>query len=471
MARSSNFFTTTFLPLMLSLSLVSCIQGVPTPAIPTTPAAATTTEPLAVITYVEGQVFVTNGTVYHRAPGLMAPVPQAATPTVAPTTAAPPAATQAPNAAPTSAPPTIAPPTSIPPPAQPQGEQAATPMQIVAAGATIRTAPDSSATIVCLSGQAYRVTGGQRIAVTSTLCQSAQPLPADSVPAVAPDNGRLVEKNDGSAVIEGETRERESDYGQLPIILSPRNTALLTLTPMLSWVDVTDAIEYELSLSGLSSFAEIIVAAPDLPCTEDVRTAPSRICTYPWPPEWQLEAGQRYFLNISARTGIAAPLRESETSALRALTAAEAAQLQTTLAEIAGLDLDPVTRNLLLAGHYRAYNMLDQAISAYVEAYAAQPTPEIAVALGDVYLAADSQRFAFLAYQNALGIGSEQTQENLAVQAAAEFGIGLVYFSRDNFVEAEPHFGQAVDLYTQIGAQAEREAAQHAREEAEKRRS
>lgn len=473
MFRTSNFFTKSSLPILLSLCLVSCTLGTPIPVtstlapdLSTQPAgeraAIGQAEPIAVITYIEGEVFVTAAIAHNGSPKLMVPIPQVATPSIAPTTAAP----QAP-----SAPPTAVPATAAPLPTQPPVEQPATPLQTVAAGATIRTAPDSSATIVCLSGHAYRVTSGQRIAVTSTLCQSAQPLPANSVPAVAPDNGRLVAKNDGSAVIEGETRERESDYGQLPIILSPRNTALLTLTPMLSWIDVTGAIDYELSLSGLSSFAEIIVAAPDLSCTESAHTAPNRICTYPWPTEWHLESGQRYFLTVSARTGIAAPLRESETSALRTLAAAEAAQLQTTLAEINRLDLDQVTRQLLLAGHYRAYNVFDQAISAYVEAYDAQPTPEVAVALGDLYLAVDLQRFAFLAYQSALDQAAAIGHENMAAQAAAEFGIGLVYYSRGNYAEAEPHLRQAIALYTAMGTTQEQAHAQIALEAAQKRRS
>lgn len=482
MFRTSSFFTKSSLPILLSLCLVSCTLGTPTPVTPTLApelstqpagerAAIGQAEPIAVITYIEGEVFVTAAIAHNWSPKLMAPLPQAATRSVAPTTDVPPTATQAPSAPPTLAPATAVPATAAPLPTQPPAEQPATPLQTVAAGATIRTAPDSSATIVCLSGQAYRVTGGQRIAVTSTLCQSAQPLPANSVPAVAPDNGRLVEKNDGSTVIEGETRERESDYGQLPIILNPRNTALLTLTPTLNWVDVTGALEYELRLSGLSSFAEILVDANSLTCHEDVRTTPNRICTHPWPSEWQLALGQRYFLTVSARTSIAAPLRESETSALRTLSDAEAEKLQTTITEIAALDLDVVTRSLLLAGHSRTYNALDQAIGAYAEAYAVQPAPEIAVALGDVYLAADLQRFAAFTYQEALTQSAIAKSENLAVRAAAELGLGLVYYSRANYAEAEPHLREAVELYTAVGAIKEQENAQAALEAARKRLS
>jgi len=480
MVGITPFFKTTLVALLVSVLLVGCTPALPAPtAVPTlaptsvspveeapAPTVAAVAESIAIITYVEGDVFVADAVALQRSPGLMAPVPQAATPTTALPTTAPPAATQAANPAPTLPPPPAPLPTAIPPaalpPAQPQAEQPATAFQQVAAGATVRTAPDSSATIVCLSGQAYRVTGGQRVAITSTLCQRAQPLPANSIPAVAPNNGSLVEKIDSSVIVEGETRERESDYGQLPIILSPRNTSLLTLTPTLTWVDVSGALEYVLRLSGLSSFDDVVIVAADLACVEDERTAPNRICTVAWPAAWPIEPAQRYFFTVSARTGIASPLRESETSALRTLTAADAAQLQATVAEIEALDLDPVTRNLLLAGHYRAYGVLEQAIVAYVQAYALQPVSEVAVALGDLYLKVDLQRFALRAYQDTLDQLATAEKDNPAARAAAEFGIGLVYYSRANYAEAEPHFVEAVELYTQIGAESERNAAQAA---------
>ncbi len=480
MSKANHLLIKNTLTMLLSLSLVSCTSATPTPASPQptmmTPTVAQA-EPIAVITYIEGEVFVTAPVAQHRSPGLMAPVPQAVTPTVARTKAAPATAIQAASTAPASAPPTIAPATAVPataapPAARAPAEQAATAFQTVAAGATVRTAPDSSATIVCLNGQAYRVSGGQRVAITSTLCQSAQPLPANSVPAVAPNaDGSPGGDNDGSTILAGETRERESDYGQLPVILSPRNTTLLTLAPELRWVEVTTAIEYELSLSGLSAFAEIVVDANSLTCHEDLRTTPSRICTYPWPAEWPLALGQRYFLTVSARTGIAAPLRESETSALRTLSDTAATELQAIITEIATLDLDVVTRHLLLAGHARTYHVLEQAIDAYVAAYAVQPTPEIAVALGDVYLAVELQRFAALAYQAALDQIVAEGTDKPAVRAAAEFGLGLVYYSRGNYAEAEPHLSEAVTLYATLGAEKAQAAAQAALDAAEKRRS
>jgi len=312
----------------------------------------------------------------------------------------------------------------------------------------------ASVTFVCRNNKLYRVTGQTTVLVNGQTCGSGQALPKQSVPAVKPDQGRVRSVN-GSAVIEGETRERESDYGQLPIIISPRNTALLDPKPLISWVEVSGSSEYVLSLSGLAAFDDVVVDAESLTCGANAQTAPNRVCSLPWPAQWTLEPDQRYFLTISARTGIAAPLRPSEASALRTLPADAAAQVQAEAATLQALKLDPVTQNYLLAGLYAEHGLFDAAITAYVDAEASQQAPVPAVALGDLYLQVKLQRFAFNAYQRALDELAAQDQDDPAVHAAAEFGISLVYYSRANYKEAEAHLVTAQGFYTQSGGTAQ----------------
>ncbi|MCB0129176.1 MAG: hypothetical protein KDE58_43215, partial [Caldilineaceae bacterium] len=347
---------TSYLLLLLLSGCVTPTPGQPTPtfAPPTATVKGATAErstdnadTIAVLTYVQGAVFVDEPAAHTRSLGLMRPV---------------------------------------------AAEIQATAFQELREGSTVRAAPDAMATIVCYGDQAYQVTDGTQTVVNSTTCGSGLPLPPGSVPYVAPTRGRLID-NDGSVVIEGETREREADYGQLPIIVSPRNTALFALDPTIAWVDVSGALEYVLSLSGLASFADVTIAADAVDCVADERTAPNRICTAPWPADWQLDPDQRYFLTVSARTGIAAPLRESEVSSLRTLVATDLESVQATSAAIDALGLDPVTQNLLRAGRFREAGLAAQAIAAYEAAYIAQPTHEVAIALGDPYLDAELQRF------------------------------------------------------------------------------
>jgi tetratricopeptide (TPR) repeat protein len=323
---------------------------------------------------------------------------------------------------------------------------------------------------VCANGYACGVSGPSTVVVNAATCNSGYPLPGNGPEYVRPDNGRT-RSYDGSTVIEGETRERESDYGQIPVIYSPRNTTLLTMTPELAWVEASSASEYVLSLSGLDAFADVTLTVDELVCNDDERSAPNRICTHPWPSEWTLTAGQRYFLTINARTGIASPLRPSEPSALRTLDGEAAAQVQATASEFAAIQTDPLTPRLLLGGLYAEHQLYADAIAAYEVAVAVQPSPQSYVTLGDLYLGTDLQRFAFAAYQQALDLLATEQLDDPAVTAAAEFGIGLVYYSRANYKEAEPHFVTAVELYRQFGAEEEQLAAEYALEETRRRLS
>jgi tetratricopeptide (TPR) repeat protein len=225
-----------------------------------------------------------------------------------------------------------------------------------------------------------------------------------------------------------------------------------------------------LSLSGRKGYEEITVDAAELDCVDHTLTKPNRICSLPWPAaKWPLEPGQRYFLAVAARTGVAADLRSSETSALRTLAGDAAGAVEADVAEIDALDLGAVTQELRLASLYAEQGLYGDAIDAYEQALAAQPTPEIYVALGDVYSQVALYRWAFEAYQNALDLLSEG-EDDPAVRAAAEFGIGRVYYTyADNFAEAAKHFETALHLYEAADAPKWSQAAQRALEEARER--
>lgn len=340
--------------------------------------------------------------------------------------------------------------------------------QVLKDGSRLQVAADAKVTVICFQERWFAVDQPSEVDVTQQ-CATAALLPANTAQLVKPDGGRLV-LLEGSLALEEQARgERESDYGNIPIILSPRNTSLLGVPPTITWVEVSGALEYQLNLSGLNSFDDVILAAETVTCVEESRSAPNRVCATSWPVAWALEPGQRYFLTVSTRTGIASPVRESETSALRTLTADETEQIQTDINSVKALPPDSVTRNLLLAGLYREHGLLDAAIRAYEDVLTKQSTPEVAVTLGDIYLAVDLQRFAFFAYQNALNSLDGEGQSEQGVRAAAEFGIGLVYFTRQNFVEAKNHLTIAVELYTYLGQETALRNAQIALEEATKR--
>lgn len=351
------------------------------------------------------------------------------------------------------------------------GEQTARrakPGQVLAAGATVRVPAGAQVGLICSTERWIDLAGESDWQLTEAACQQGHELLPGTYRGMAPKPGEIL-VFEGSKVLEAQTKEKEVDYGRIPVILNPRNTSLLGLTPELRWVEVGDAIEYVLALSGVSPFEEITVDAGELTCVDHPLAAPNRICSLPWPAsEWPLEQGQRYFLTVAARTGIAADLRSSEKSALRTLAGDAAGEVEAAVAEVKALNLDAVTLDLWLAGLYAEHELYGDAIAALERVLETQPAPVLHVALGNGYSEIALYRWAFDAYHRALALLSEG-KDDLAVRAAAEFGIGRVYYNyADNFAEAAQHFEAAVQLYEETGAAEWLEAAQQAFEEAEK---
>jgi tetratricopeptide (TPR) repeat protein len=338
--------------------------------------------------------------------------------------------------------------------------------QPLLAGTTIDMGEGASATIHCLADRLLVFTGPSQVTIDAARCEDGEPLPGSSTRLV-PGGGRL-RVNHNSLELEGEAREAEGDYGNIPIIVNPRNTNLLESMPTVQWIEVPGAIEYVLELSGPTSFAPVTLKAESLACFADERTTPYRLCASEWGTEWQLAAGRRYFLTVSARLGIASPLRRSQRSSLRILDTATATQLQGEISAIKARQLDPVTVDLLLAGLYAEHEVYAQAIPHFERVLAVQPAPVLAVTVGDAYRAIDLQRFAALAYRQALD-GLDPGKDDPAVRAAAEFGLGMVEYRRMQFALAEPHFVKAVELYHQVAAQEELAAAQTALAKTQKR--
>lgn len=336
----------------------------------------------------------------------------------------------------------------------------------LAAGDRLQLAEDAHITVICFADYYFTVDVAGEVEITEERCAAGTGMPTGSAQRVKPDAGRIV-LIEGSLALEEQARERESDYGNIPIILSPRNTNLLDFAPEISWVAVEGALKYQLSLSGLAAFDDVVLDANAVVCADELDVVGSRVCATAWPESWTLGAGQRYFLTVSARTGIAAPLRESAVSALRTVSADEIAVIQQQENEIQALGLDEDTQALLLAELYVRHEFYAQAIAIYNQ-MATQNSPLLFVTLGEIYREVNLQRYAFYAYQNALAL-PELGESDLAMRAAAEFGIGQVYFAQQNYIEAQKHYSTAADHYKQTNLVTEMKAAQVGLDEASKR--
>ncbi|MFZ1241754.1 MAG: tetratricopeptide repeat protein [Anaerolineae bacterium] len=342
-----------------------------------------------------------------------------------------------------------------------QSSAPARPFRALQSGASVRLAANSRATVVCFNNRALPLLGPLVVRITGQRCQSGTPLPSKAAGRVRPAAGRIRSAG-GSLAVEGEAREKEEDYGSFAIILNPRNTALQELAPVLQWVEVPGAIEYQVKLNNPTASFELVLDSAQLTCVEDGHTTPHRVCSAPWPTsKGALVPGQTYFLTVGARKSFAEAWRLTpQPSQLQPLTAEQADQVQAEETTIKKLGLDDVTVNLLLAGLYTEHKLYGQAIAAYERALVLQPVAVLYVTLGDIYRQTDLHRFALDAYEQALKL-LVHSEDDPAVHAAAEFGLGQVYYAyAGNYAEAKSHYAEAVRLYEHLDAAEELKAAQ-----------
>lgn len=349
-----------------------------------------------------------------------------------------------------------------------QGGSPAVPYQPLYPGTSLYLAPNAGVTIVCFNDYYLAIQGQAALSVSYENCQTGTRLPQGYGRSVRPGGDGRIRARSGSFVWEEPAREAEGDYGRVPVILAPRNTALLEREPPLRWTGVRGAIEYVLSLSGPGSFPDQQIDAEDLSCVEDDRAAPGLLCSSPWPSAvWALQGGRTYFLTVSARTGVASPLRTSEESRLRPLAEDQATQLSARVKDLQALGLDSVTQDVLLGGLYADQGLHTLAIEAYERALAAQPAPVLHIAVGDAYREIELHRAAYAAYAAALTLLGEDGEA--AQRAAIEYGIGQIEFASVNYAEAIKHFALSVELYQALDAAESLQAAQRGLDEARKR--
>jgi tetratricopeptide (TPR) repeat protein len=268
--------------------------------------------------------------------------------------------------------------------------------------------------------------------------------------------GRILPKN-GALLLELETRNVEVGLG--PILLSPRDTAVMDAYPRLVWTRVPDAVEYEIELRGPVA-TSIRLAADGLHCGHG--SGPWHdldVCSWTPSGKWPaLEPEKPLFLRFGSRQALAASLRQAhEVYQIHLLAVNDQRRMQEGLRQIATLPVDKASRLLLTAGAYAQGGLYANAVATYDEALQAQEIPEARVTLGDLYLTLGLTALADREYRQVLAGAPDH-----AAQAAAELGLGQVSYFRKRFDDARAHFERARELYVTLGLPAEAEDARAA---------
>lgn len=332
----------------------------------------------------------------------------------------------------------------------------ATQRQVIRRGETVHLPTGAQLTLICSTETLVSLTGPRDWVLDATACGRGLPLPAKSYNNLASYAGRILPRN-GSLLLELETRNVEMGLG--PILLSPRNTAVIDANPSLTWTRVPEAIEYEIEIRGPIE-SSIRVAAGPLHCGHS--SGPWHdldVCSWTPSGRWPvLEPEKSVFLKLGYRQTLTASFRQvREVYQINRLSVNDQRGLQEGLRQIAILPVDKASRLLLTAGAYAQVRLYADAIATYHEALQAEEIPEARVTLGDLYLSIGLTALADREYRQILASTS-----STATQAAAELGLGQVAYFCKHFGDAQAHFERARGLYTILGLPAEAEEAQAA---------
>lgn len=325
------------------------------------------------------------------------------------------------------------------------------PWHVVRAGARFVVPKGARLGIVCSTEFFVRIEGPASWELDEKACSHGRHLARVDYELIVPQGGRL-RVVPGLLGLAQEMRGNEDDL-LAPTILSPRNTALRTPRPSISWVRVPSAVEYRIEWSGRGQASfQLRLDAEDAHCAAGWEGL--EICSIPWPADRpDLSPGQTFFLKMAARDGIVAPWHESPAVEIHTLEVGKAAKLEARFHDLEGLGLSGTALETARAGLLAQNQLLADAAEAYRKLVASSPAAELEVTLADSYLRMGLLHLAASQYSKVA------TNESPTVRAATAFGLGQIEYGRNRYAKAKAHFLEAERLYAREGLKEEAAAA------------
>jgi len=271
-------------------------------------------------------------------------------------------------------------------------------------------------------------------------------LPAgrfSGLPCAAPEKAALV--FEGSLL--AATRGDEGD--ELPLVIAPRRTKLLSPRPVLRW-----------SVPGGAGNVSVIVKGPGVSWSAQ---PPAGSTSLPYPadaPALQPNANYRVTVTTAGRSSDEAA---DPGMGFTLLPQPAAAEVRAGVERIGALRLEPDAARLLTAHFLAARGLQAEAIE---QLEAAAPTPRLLLTLGALYQSVGLARLAEARLLQAAKLAV--TANDVEAQAQAQLALGTIYLDvfglRDDAARA---LGEAAALYGKlgdnVGAAQAREKAGHAK--------
>lgn len=257
-------------------------------------------------------------------------------------------------------------------------------------------------------------------------------LPNDGLEHTAPcQTGRPPRPWSDVAALRGEQDD------QIPYVVRPRNTAVISNRPQLQWHP----------LPGVDSYTVTLIS-------DDGRDRPPVEVSgdqVEWPADWPpMEARATYVVVVEGDGALSDQGNEQHAGlGFWLLSDADAEVVSTLESRLRAQPISPTATALLVAELYRGHELHAEAAELLEGLATSSGSASVWLALGQTYLVTGLASETKSALDEAMAVAQATGQQD--VEAAARVGLALAAQLQDDAVTADAHLRAARLLYEQIG--------------------
>jgi hypothetical protein len=293
----------------------------------------------------------------------------------------------------------------------------------------LRLAKGASVKVVCDNLQESKLNSQGEFAVAKVCHSSKPPI------LIRPDTNT--------------SHTRAGNDPNIPYVISPRNSSILTRQPILRWHSVPDATSYQVRVFG-----------PDI----DWKTQVSQP-TVVYSGNQTLKSGIRYKVIITANNGKS---NDEDNSGFTILSDTDTQQVKTEIVQLQQKPLSDESKTLVLAYLYASHNLNAYAIEL-LEGLVRKDHKITAAyqLLGTIYQEVGLTELARERYLIALKLAN--SEKDLARQAIIQDSLGEVDITLDQLKSAIQWFEKAQNNYSALGDEAKVQKMQQQLDDLKKR--
>jgi hypothetical protein len=234
---------------------------------------------------------------------------------------------------------------------------------------------------------------------------------------------------------------RGEEAGDIPYVISPRNTALALSRPPLQWHGLDGVDSYSLSVLSDDGVERLTVQA-----TGDHMD---------WPAEWQPIVPDATYVLIVEGGGKKSDADNPTHSGLGfwLLDNAESAALNIQKEQLLNLKIGQEAQQLLVSELLLDHQMRFEALQMVEGLLTEHQSPTVLLGAGKIYLELGLPNEAGLAFSQTIQSGEERGE--LEAQGQAHYGLGLAYKQTNEEDAARIQLEKALALFQQIGDNAQ----------------